>query len=113
MTYAMTLVKGETGKREDTLEYLLKLKDQVDPFGNTVKIDRCLISFGWPDFVLLLRGENVELLKGAIIELRDLVLKKFENNLETSTIICMDQDEILKAKDIVKKIGGVSDLLEA
>jgi len=106
MTYAITLIKGETAKREQTLSLLMDLKEQKDLLGNGVYIKEIFISFGWPDFVLLLRGNNVELLKDSIVKIRDLVYNGEPNdNLETSTIICMTLDEIEDAKAIAKRLG--------
>jgi len=109
MTYAITLIKGETGKREQTLKYLTDLKDDLERqktlLGEGVCIKECYISFGWPDFVLLVNGNNVELLKSTIVKLRDLASNDpLRDNLETSTIICMTKDEIDAATGITRDL---------
>jgi len=96
MTYAITLVKCATGEREHVLKILLELKKR-DFYKGKVSIDKCYISFGWPDFVLVFRGENVELIKATIVDMRAMILKSEESHLETSTIICTTQEDIDKA----------------
>jgi hypothetical protein len=87
-------VKGEPGKREETLSFLQKLSND-DGFRNDqgVKIEEIFISFGWPDFIIMMSGSNVELLKNAIVVLRDL-LEKNGDSINTSTIICTTQESI-------------------
>jgi len=103
VTIAIALIKGGSGRRESTFNFLTELSAKPDPFENQVKIDQCLISFGWPDFVLLLSGKNVELIKDAIIKLREMT-SKWEDNLDTSTIICTTAKEIENAKIKLKEI---------
>jgi hypothetical protein len=102
MTYAITLIKGESGNREGTFNCLTKMKRQKDPFENTVRIKECFISFGWPDFILLMKGDNVELLKDAIIKLRKKVYEEIGDRLETSTIVCSTKKEVETAEDSIK-----------
>ncbi len=102
MTYAITLVKCEISKRNEALELLTNLKKQKDPFGNKVRIKEFYISFGWPDFVLLLRGNNIELLKDSIVLIRRKYFDITKKNLETSTLICTTTTDIKKAKKDIK-----------
>jgi hypothetical protein len=111
MTHAITLVKCASGRREDALKIMLDLKRERDlkekqkaPDRDTVIINECYISFGWPDFVLVLDGDNVELLKKAIVDIRTEVFRRKGGHLETSTIICTTELEIQNAK---KKINAV------
>lgn len=98
----MTLIKGETGKRKDSIALLTKLKkDNKFQQQYGVEIKELLISFGWPDIVLLLKGDNVELLKNAIVVIREKALKNGDN-LTTSSMICTTEDEIDKN---IKKWG--------
>lgn len=102
MTYSLTLIKGETGKRKDSIALLTKLKkDNKFQQQYGVEIKELLISFGWPDIVLLLKGDNVELLKNAIVVIREKALKNGDN-LTTSSMICTTEDEIDKN---IKKWG--------
>jgi len=100
MTYALTLVKGRPEKREETLSFLESLIGNPEFEKNSgVTMERVFISFGWPDFVLLLRSENVELIKFGIVYMRDVVAKTGDN-LETSTIICATEDEIREKRRV-------------
>jgi hypothetical protein len=98
MTYAITLVKCATGEREHVLKILLELK-KGEFYKGKVSIDKCYISFGWPDFILVFRGENVELIKATIVDIRAIILKGERSHLETSTIICTTQEDINTAMD--------------
>lgn len=106
MTYAITLVKGNPKERGTTHLILESLaKDPAFKKKTGVEIQEVFISFGWPDFVLLLQGDNVELLKNGIIALRDEVAKKGDE-IETSTIICTKQDEINRKNKEWSKLTG-------
>src|ERR687895_1039565 len=99
MTYALTLVKGMPQKREKTLSLLTKLKDDKEfKEKSGVEIRNLFISFGWPDIILLMKANNVELLKSSIVELRDIIAKSHRDNIETSTIICTTPDDINRSK---------------
>jgi hypothetical protein len=113
MTWAITLIKGQSQKREEILDYLDGLTKQDDPFKNGVIVKVCYISFGWPDFVVLLNGNNVELLKDSIVKIRNEIYdSKMADNIETSTIVCTTKDEVKDAiknaeKSIMEKYGEV------
>jgi hypothetical protein len=98
MTYALTLVKGKPGKREETRSFLQKLLS-TDDFHRKqgVRIEKVFISFGWPDFVVLMSGNNVELIKHAIVVIRE-ELEKNGDSVDTSTIICTTQESIEEKK---------------
>lgn len=96
MTYAIALIKGSPHERDTTHALFVDLQKSLKFYKETgVKIKDVFISFGWPDFVLLLEGENVELLKQAIVTIRSKA-KKNGDKIETSTLICVKQDEIVK-----------------
>ncbi len=98
MTYAITLIKGESAKREKTRSFLEKLKDDNGFHKNNgVTIERVFLCFGWPDLVLLLRGENVELINHALINLRR-DLEANGDNIETSTLICTTKGALEEKK---------------
>jgi hypothetical protein len=104
MTYALTLVKGISSKREETLNQLNQLKNSPDFKRKTgIDIREVFISFGWPDIILLMKGNNVELLKSAIVELRSYLENNHTDIIETSTIICTTTEEIIKKKKSRKK----------
>ena len=102
MTYSITLIKGESGKRERTFNLLARLAKEKDPFGCKVRIRDCFISFGWPDFILLLEGNNIELLKYAIVHLRERVLDETGDTLETSSIVCTTKSEVDAARKKIR-----------
>ncbi|MEM2940284.1 MAG: hypothetical protein QW304_01865 [Thermoproteota archaeon] len=108
MTYALILAKGRPGKREETLAFLNDLKKDQDlkkDYG--VVIEKVFISFGWPDFILLVCSENVELIKASIVAIRDRVSKNGDN-LETATIICTTEDEIREKINRAVRVCGMS-----
>jgi hypothetical protein len=110
MTYALSLVKGIPKEREKTLALLLKLKEDTlsrEQFRTKTgtSLEEVYISFGWPDFILLMKSANIELLKTAIVELRELVDNNGDN-IETSTIICTTQREL---EDKKKEWGKMVD----
>ena len=99
MTYAITMMKGIPTFRENTLTVLTKLEKNEDFYNTTgVSIECVFVSFGWPDFILLFKSENVELIKEAIIKLRQDLESETKDVIETSTIICSDLEEIQKKK---------------
>lgn len=98
MTYAICMIKGLPEKRERTREFLEKTSktDSLKSIG--VSVPSVFVSFGWPDFVVILEAENVELIKEAIVRLREDLQKneEIEDTISTSTIICTTQEEINK-----------------
>jgi len=99
MTYAITMMKGIPTYRENTLTVLTNLENDGSFYRTTgVSIESVFVSFGWPDFILLLKSENVELIKEAIIKLRQDLEIETKDIIETSTIICSDLEEIQKKK---------------
>ena len=91
-------MKGKPARREDSLSFLEKLsKDEAFTKEHGVTIEKLLISFGWPDFVVLMKGENAELIKHGIVALREL-LEKNGDSVETSTMICTTQESIEEKK---------------
>lgn len=98
MTYALILVKGKTEKRIPTLKFLDKISKGNDFKEETgTSIERILLSFGWPDFILMLKSENIEQLRNAIGTLRN-ELASHGDYVETSTIICSSLSEMREKK---------------
>jgi hypothetical protein len=94
MTFALTLIKGKSTQREPSINLLTQLsKDRTFAEENGVTIENVFISFGWPDMILLLKGNNVELIKNSIVVIRN-KLASNGDDVDTSTIICTTQDEI-------------------
>ena len=103
MTYALTLIKGKTGKREEIINLFNKYKrDPNFQKAHGVEIKELLISFGWPDIILVLHSKNIELIKRFIVLLRDKATD-IGDDLTTSTIICTTQEEMTEE---IKKWGG-------
>ena len=94
MTYALTLVKGKTQKRDLTLEALIDMKKGTNLHKESgAWIENVFLSFGWPDFVLVLKAKNIEQIRRAIGIIRTKVATH-EDYIETSTIICSTPEEI-------------------
>ena len=99
MTYALVLVKGKSTARRESLSLLDKLTQDKDfSEKNKVKIVKVFISFGWPDIIVVMRARNVELIKNAIILLREKLSKKGDC-VDTSTIICTTSKELKSKKE--------------
>lgn len=99
MPYAITMIKGNPVKRHLTSDYLNKKEDDGQFKINTgVSIEKVLISFGWADFVLILKGNNIELIKESIIKIRS-DLQDQGDFIETSSIMCTTAKEIKDMKD--------------
>jgi len=97
------LIKGITEKREQSILLFDRLKNDPEfqrKYG--VSIDKILISFGWPDIILILKSENVELIKRAIVVLRKKAAD-IHDDITTSSIICTTREEMDKK---IKKWGG-------
>ena len=94
MTYAIAMIKGKPKAREKTQNlFMLLSKDTNFANKTSVEIKEVFLSFGSPDFVLILKGPNVELLKQAIITIRE-ESAKIGDEIQTSTLICTTQEEI-------------------
>jgi hypothetical protein len=108
MTYALVLIKGKSSQRESSLSLLENLaKDSEFSKATGVKIEKVFVSFGWPDIILLIRSANVELIKNAIVELRE-KLSKNGDDADTSTIICTTTNEMKKKRRKWGKLGETS-----
>ena len=94
MTFALVLIEGKTGKREESIDLFNKLKKDRDfEKKHGVFIEKILISFGWPYIILLLKSQNIELIKNLIVILREKAIK-IGDDLTTSSIICTTQEEM-------------------
>jgi len=96
LTHAIILMKGIPNKREELFDILNKTKSNEEfQKQNNIEIIEIFMSFGWSDFIILLKSNNVELIKISINEL----CKKTNingNNVATSTIICSTLGEFLE-----------------
>jgi hypothetical protein len=102
MTYAFVLIKGKSTARDGSLSYLESLiGNETFAKEHRVSVDKVFISFGWPDIIILLKSENVELIKNSIVDIRD-KLSARGDSVDTSTIICTTSQEI---KDRKKEWG--------
>lgn len=94
MTYGLVLVKGKSEKIDSTLKALQELAEKKDIKDETgAQLVNVFLSFGWPDFVLVLKARNIEQIRYAIGAIR----KRLEDHgdyVETSTIICSTPKEL-------------------
>jgi len=100
MTYGLILIKGKSEKRAVTLDRLQKMKSSE--FSKTslagVQIERIFLSFGWSDFLILMRGKNIEQIRYAINVIRQ-EIAKHGDFIETSTIVCSTPEEMRKKRE--------------
>ena len=96
MTYALILIKGKTGKRETTLSSLIEMQKAKTNLAG-VRIEKVFLTFGWPDFLILMRSENIERIRYAIKVIRDKIAEHGDF-IETSTIICSTPEEMEKKR---------------
>jgi hypothetical protein len=98
MTYALTLVKGKAEKRDLTLSKFISIRksDELEKKSGA-RIEKVFSSFGWPDFVLLIKAKNIEQIRYAINIIRKEVAKHGDY-IETSSIICSTPDEMKKKR---------------
>jgi hypothetical protein len=94
MTFGIVLLKGKPEKREKTESLLYELKKD-DKFCQKfdVTIEWVFKCFGWPDFVLIFRTENIERMMQAIVEVRNRASSNHEDLLDTTTLVCTTKDE--------------------
>jgi len=98
MTYGLVLIKGKSSKRNITLSALLHMAKHNSKLKKSgIAVENVFLSFGWPDFVLILKAKNVEQIRHAISLIRE-KLANHEDYVDTSTIICSTVDEIKEKK---------------
>lgn len=106
MTYGLILIKGKSGKREATLSSLQKMKKSK--YSKThlagVQIEKVFLSFGWPDFLILMRGKNIEQIRYAINVIRQ-EIAKHGDFIETSTIVCSTPEEMKEKREEWAKLS--------
>lgn len=94
MTYGLVLVKGKSEKIDSTLKALQKIAKEGNVDGESgAQLVNVFLSFGWPDFVLMLKAKNIEQIRYAIGAIRER-LEKHGDYIETSTIICSTSEEL-------------------
>lgn len=92
-------MKGIPNKREELFNILNDIKENGDfQDRNGIKIEEIFMSFGWSDFIILLKSNNVEMIKISINELSKLTNVE-GNNIATSTIICSTLDEFKEKQE--------------
>ncbi len=99
MPYSITMIKGTPVKRIVTAEYLDKKENDIDFKNSTgTSIEKVFVSFGWADFIVIINGNNIELIKESIIRIRS-DLQGLGDYIETSSIMCTTSKEIKEMKN--------------
>lgn len=93
MTYGLILVKSKTGKKDLTLTTLADMMKKDLRAHPDTRIEKVFLSFGWPDFVLLIKAKNIEQIRYMISNIREKLASQGDY-IETSTIICSTPDEM-------------------
>lgn len=95
MLYGIVLIKGLVGEMEHTHEFLRDMMKQKTLAGKKVEIREVLLSMGWPDMILLLRTEKTDYIQEAISYIKKKLRDRKEHTdlIETSTIICIAEEE--------------------
>ena len=105
MTFAICMIKGLPEKREATHAFLEDMFETKTLESKGVKMSQLYISFGWPDFISILEADNVELIKNAIVDLREeLKNNEIKDKISTSSIICTTQKEIKEKMEKFSKL---------
>lgn len=95
MTIGLILVRSNPGRREHSLSGLEEIQgDKKFQKQNGFLIKDIYVSFGWPDFVIMLDAKNVARIKNGIVKIRKRLLDDCGDGVETSTIICSSISEI-------------------
>jgi len=103
MPVGYVMIKGQAKYREDILRYLQSLINNREFTRKSGGIVRDVVAtFGWPDFIVAIYSTNIELIKNAIVLIRDMMESLIENvQIETSTIVGVSSYEVEeKRKDI-------------
>ncbi len=96
MTYALVMMKGLPQTRIALKEYLIELQgDKKFQEKNGFEIEKVMLSFGWPDYIILVHSSNVELIQNCIISLQSKI-EEIDDCISTSTIICTTHEELEK-----------------
>jgi len=94
MTYALIMIKGLPQTRLALKDYLNELqKDDKFQKKNGFEIQNVLLSFGWPDYIILVHSSNVELIQNCIISLQSKI-EEIDDCISTSTIVCTTHEEL-------------------
>jgi len=88
------MIRTASGKREKVLDILrqFRLYPRFTMSQGTV-ITSVTPVFGWPDFIMILRANNLELMKSTIVNLR-ILLESRGHKIQTSTIVGTSEEEI-------------------
>jgi len=96
MPVGYVMIKGQAKHLESILKYLESLignREFTEKSGGIVK--DVVATFGWPDFIVTVYSTNLELIKGAIVLIRDMMESLIENvQIETSTIVGVSSYEV-------------------
>jgi len=97
MPYALTLIRVKKETREIAFSCLQNLT--MDSSLKGVKIIQVLLSLGWPDFIIMLKAPDVQLLQQAVLQIRKNLAEK-GTEIDTTTLIALSIEEIEKQKEI-------------
>jgi len=61
-------------------------------------IEKVMLSFGWPDFILFVHSNNVELIQNCIIALQSKI-EEIDDCISTSTIIGTTHNELIAKQE--------------
>lgn len=102
MTYALVMIRGKPDKLEGTQQYLEELMQnpKKEELKNTLstEVQKVFISFGWPDFIILIHSANAELIRQSVIYIREGV-KVHDDSIDTTTVICTTTKELEKKRE--------------
>jgi hypothetical protein len=90
MTIGIVLMKGRPDRLEHIYEFLAKMKEE-EP-----KILEVFLSMGWPDMVLLIKGDQVLDIQSKINRIKYALRNReeaYKDLVDTSTIVCIEENE--------------------
>jgi hypothetical protein len=94
LPYAVTFIKIESASHDLVSSSLSEVSKNIKLNELHVEIQLVLLSVGYPDFILILRGPNIELLKKALLFIRNELGKKGVKGVETSTVVGLTIEEM-------------------
>ncbi|MGA2522515.1 MAG: hypothetical protein ABSF65_00010 [Candidatus Bathyarchaeia archaeon] len=94
MPYAVTYLRIGSSSSELASESLEKFSESAELKNLHVEIEKILLSFGYPDFIIIIKGPNLELLKNGLLLIRDYLNKRGIKEVETSTIVGLTIEEM-------------------
>lgn len=104
MPHAIVYIRSNTENRELLLSEFKKLSDDPTLKQLNITIENVLVSFGWPDYILVLDSKGgLDSLKESILFIRNL-FSKAGVPIETSTVIGLSLEEVaLKDKEALNQ----------